>query len=52
MIVDRRTAEVKEERYDLFNVLLDANDEDGERTTLSDDELIGTISYVVSFGIY
>ena len=52
MITDRRNAEVKEERYDLFNALFDANDEDGEKATLSDDEVIGTLSCVVSFGIY
>ncbi|KAI1788638.1 cytochrome P450 [Ganoderma leucocontextum] len=44
MIVARRTAEVKEERHDLFSSLLDANEglaESGER--LSDTGLLGNV---------
>jgi cytochrome P450 len=48
MIAERRAAEVKEERYDLFNALLDANNHDGEKGTLSDSELIGTCIYCCS----
>ena len=42
MIQDRRTAEKKEERYDLFSSLLDASDSesDGE-VRLTDNELLG-----------
>ena len=46
MIVARRTAEVKEERHDLFSSLLDANmDEELAKTggTLADSELLGNI---------
>jgi len=45
MIANRRNAEKKEERYDLFSSLLDANDEespDGE-AKLTERELIGNI---------
>ncbi|KAK7457058.1 hypothetical protein VKT23_010360 [Stygiomarasmius scandens] len=45
MITNRRNAEKKEERYDLFSSLLDANDEespDGE-AKLTERELIGNI---------
>ena len=41
LIVARRTAEVKEERHDLFSSLLDANDDLDEK--LSDDNLFGNI---------
>ncbi|TBU39902.1 cytochrome P450 [Dichomitus squalens] len=44
MIVARRTAEVKEERHDLFSSLLDANEglaESGEK--LTDDGLLGNV---------
>jgi hypothetical protein len=41
MIVARRAAERKEERYDLFSGLLDASDDPSDKTRLSDDELIG-----------
>ena len=44
MIVARRTAEVKEERHDLFSSLLDANEglaESGEK--LSDGGLLGNV---------
>ena len=44
MIVARRTAEVKEERHDLFSSLLDANEglaESGEK--LSDTGLLGNV---------
>lgn len=44
MIAARRSAEVKEERHDLFSNLLDANDglaETGEK--LSDDGLFGNV---------
>lgn len=44
MIEARKNSEKKEERYDLFSSLLDANEEesDGE-AKLSDDELLGNI---------
>jgi hypothetical protein len=42
MIDERRNAEVKEERHDLFSSLLDANnDPDTEVAKLTDEELIG-----------
>ena len=38
----RRTAEVKEERYDLFSSLLDANEEEADsEAKLSDSKVIG-----------
>jgi len=43
MIVARRAAERKEERYDLFSGLLDASDDPSDKTRLNDDELIGNI---------
>jgi hypothetical protein len=43
MIAARRSSEVKEERNDLFNALLDASaEEDKESTKLTDSELIGS----------
>ena len=43
MIQTRKLSETKEERYNLFSNLLDANEEEaGEKTNgLSDDELMG-----------
>ena len=43
MVQARRNQEKKDERYDLFNSLLDANEEEaGEKANrLSDDELMG-----------
>lgn len=42
MIQARKTAEKKEERYDLFSSLLDANEEETDgNTKLSDSELMG-----------
>ena len=44
MIDARKGAEKKEERYDLFSSLLDANDEESDgNAKLSDDELMGNI---------
>lgn len=44
MIQARKTAEKKEERYDLFSSLLDANEEETDgNTKLSDSELMGNI---------
>ncbi|KAI0064392.1 cytochrome P450 [Artomyces pyxidatus] len=44
MVQARRSAEKKEDRYDLFNGLMDAADEEGEeRSKLSDRELNGNI---------
>ncbi|THU82439.1 cytochrome P450 [Dendrothele bispora CBS 962.96] len=47
MIHARRTSEKKEERYDLFSSLLDANDQDdderGKKLKLTERELIGNI---------
>lgn len=44
MIDARKGAEKKEERYDLFSSLLDANDEESDGAAkLSDDELMGNI---------
>lgn len=40
MITKRRMSEVKEERYDLFSALLDANELDEMENRLSDQELI------------
>ena len=43
MVVSRRTAGLKDERFDLFSNLLDANeDEEDSAARLSDDALIGT----------
>ncbi|KAH9947226.1 cytochrome P450 [Amylocystis lapponica] len=44
MIQARKKSEKKEERYDLFSSLLDANEDelDGQGSKLSDSELIGT----------
>ena len=41
MIQQRKNAEKKQERYDLFSSLLDANDDLDEK--LSDDNLFGNI---------
>lgn len=41
LIQERKAANSKEERYDLFSSLLDANDEDAE-VTLTHSELLGT----------
>ena len=42
MIHDRRSAEKREERYDLFSSLLDASEiEEPGQTKLLDSELIG-----------
>ncbi|KZT71520.1 cytochrome P450 [Daedalea quercina L-15889] len=44
MIDARKGSEKKEERYDLFSSLLDANEEEGDGAAkLSDDELMGNI---------
>ncbi|OBZ67844.1 hypothetical protein A0H81_12320 [Grifola frondosa] len=44
MVQARKTAEKKEERYDLFSSLLDANEEESEgQMKLSDSELVGNI---------
>jgi cytochrome P450 len=40
MIEDRQSSE-KEERYDLFSNLLDANNEDKDEDKLTDKELMG-----------
>ena len=40
MIEARKTSEKKEERYDLFSSLLDANEEEDD--LLSESELMGT----------
>lgn len=42
MIDNRRNAEKKEERYDLFSSLLDASEEDDGPAKLTDRELLGT----------
>ena len=41
LVQQRKNADTKEERYDLFSSLLDPNDEDAE-VTLTDSELLGT----------
>lgn len=42
MIEERRTAEKKEERYDLFSTLLDATDSDSDGSVkLTDQEVLG-----------
>ena len=39
----RRAAEKKEERYDLFSTLLDANEDEGDsEAKLSDSAVLGT----------
>ncbi|KZT71521.1 cytochrome P450 [Daedalea quercina L-15889] len=44
MIQQRKTAEKKQERYDLFSSLLDANEDEGDgQSRLSDSELMGNI---------
>lgn len=44
MIDARKGVEKKEERYDLFSSLLDANEEESDSAAkLSDDELMGNI---------
>ena len=46
MIDERRSAEKKAERYDLFSSLLDANLEEAEaETRLSDEGLIGILLF-------
>ena len=43
MVVSRRTAWLKDERFDLFSNLLDANEhEEDSAAKLSDSALIGT----------
>lgn len=43
MIDDRRNAEKKEDKADLFTTLLDANDEEADRKLrLTDGDLMGT----------
>ena len=43
MIEGRRSVEVKEERFDLFNTLLDANEaEEDNAAKLSNEALLGT----------
>ena len=43
MVHARRTAKVKEERYDLFSNLLDANEEEMDSAAkLSDEKVVGT----------
>ena len=46
MIIARRTAEVKEERYDLFSALLDGSESDNLKGALNDDELIGEFNMI------
>lgn len=41
MIESRKYAEKKEERYDLFSNLLDANDGSADDAKLADKELLG-----------
>lgn len=50
MIDERRNAEKRPERPDLFSNLLDANmeEEEGKETRLADSELIGTLD---TFGL-
>lgn len=44
MIHSRKIAERKQERYDLFSSLLDANEDEADgHTRLSDSELMGNI---------
>ena len=45
LIQQRKAAVTKEERYDLFSSLLDANDQDAE-VTLTDSELLGTLTLI------
>ena len=46
MVQNRRSAEVKEERHDLFTSLLDANEDEADHEAkLTDSELFGTSSY-------
>lgn len=42
MLHARRSAELKEERYDLFSALLDESE--NEKSRLTDDEIIGKLS--------
>lgn len=51
MIKARRESEKKEERYDLFSQLLDANQEETEEggAQMSDRELVGASTSAVSF---
>ncbi len=52
MIEARRSAKVKEERHDLFNSLLDANEaEEDNAAKLSDDALLGMHVHTM-FGCY
>ena len=42
MVEDRRKAEKKEERYDLFSSLLDASDSESDgQVKLTDEEVLG-----------
>lgn len=44
MIHSRKKAEKKQERYDLFSSLLDANEDEADgHTRLSDSELMGAL---------
>ena len=51
MIAERKASEVKQERNDLFNALLDAyEEEDEEGIKLTDSDLVGTHAAVaISF---
>ena len=50
MIAARKGSEIKEERNDLFNALLDAyEEEDEEGIKLTDSDLIGTHAAVAHF---
>ncbi|THH29773.1 hypothetical protein EUX98_g4419 [Antrodiella citrinella] len=43
MIESRKDSEVKEQRFDLFSSLLEANDDNAEDAKLADSELLGNI---------
>ena len=49
MVHARRSATVKEERYDLFSTLLDANEDEGDsEAKLSDSAVLGTLGRLIS----
>lgn len=50
MIEERRGSEKKEQRYDLFTSLLDANEEESDGITkLSDSEVMGSFEIACVF---
>ena len=51
MIRDRQSAVNKVERHDLFTKLLEANDDDLDQKSMTEDELIGSFLFLHPFKI-